>query len=83
MDPGEEKRLKQRNTLSERGGSGDRFFSHKLKMKRRHEIICYSEREMDRRADTLIKQGYRVERHSGVLSVQPICIPTYKVVFWW
>ena len=51
-------------------------------MKRRHKIICYSEREMDRRADTLIEQGYKVERYSGVLYVQAMCIPTYKVVFW-
>ena len=51
-------------------------------MKRKHEIICNSEREMDRRADSLIEQGYTVERHSGVLPFHPICIPTYKVVFW-
>ena len=53
-----------------------------LKMKRKHEIICYTEREMNRQADTLIEQGYQVERHSGVLPIHPICIPTYKVVFW-
>ena len=52
------------------------------KMNRKHEIICNSEREMDRRADPLIEQGYKVERHSGVLPIHPICIPTYKVVFW-
>ena len=51
-------------------------------MNRKHEIICNSEREMDRRADSLIEQGYTVERHSGVLPFHPICIPTYKVVFW-
>ena len=51
-------------------------------MKRRHKIICYSEREMDRRADTLIEQGYKVEKYSGVLYVQAMCIPTYNVVFW-
>lgn len=50
-------------------------------MKRRHKIICYSEREMDRRADALIEQGYKVERYLGVLYVQAMCIPTYKVVF--
>jgi hypothetical protein len=53
-----------------------------LKMKRKHEIICYSEGEMNRQADTLIEQGYKVERQSGVLPIHPICIPTYKVVFW-
>jgi hypothetical protein len=53
-----------------------------LKMKRKHEIICHSEIEMNRQADTLIEQGYKVERHSGVLPIHPICIPTYKVVFW-
>ena len=52
-----------------------------LKMKRKHEIICQSEIEMNRQADTLIEQGYKVERHSGVLPIHPICIPTYKVVF--
>lgn len=51
-------------------------------MKRKHEIMCNSEQEMNRRADSLIEQGYTVERHSGVLPFQPVCIPTYKVVFW-
>jgi len=51
-------------------------------MKRKHEIICHSEIEMNRQADTLIEQGYKVERQSGVLPIQPICFPTYKVVFW-
>ncbi len=53
-----------------------------LKMKRKHEIICSSEREMDRRADNLIEQGYKVERNTGVVPVQSICIPIYKVIFW-
>ena len=51
-------------------------------MKRKHEIMCNNEREMNRWADSLIEQGYTVERHSGVLPFHPICIPTYKVVFW-
>ncbi len=51
-------------------------------MKRKHEIICSSEIEMDRRADNLIEQGYKVERNTGVVPVQLICIPIYKVIFW-
>ena len=51
-------------------------------MKRKHEIICSSEREMDRRADNLIEQGYKVERNTGVVPVQSICSPIYKVIFW-
>jgi len=51
-------------------------------MKRRNEIICCSEKEMDRRADKLIEQGYKVERHAGVVSVPSICLPVYKVIFW-
>ena len=85
MDPGEEERLIQQRALSGKEGPGDRFFFHRMKgvkMKKKHEIICYSKREMDRQADTLIEQGYKVVRYSGVLSVQAICIPTYKVVFW-
>ena len=51
-------------------------------MKRRNEIICCSEKEMDRRADNLIEQGYKVERHTGVVPVSSICFPVYKVTFW-
>ena len=51
-------------------------------MKRKHEIMCNNEREMNRRADSLIEQGYTVERHSGMLPVKPVCIPTYKVIYW-
>ena len=51
-------------------------------MKRKHEIMCNNEREMNRRADSLIEQGYTVERLSGVLPVQAVCIPTYKVIYW-
>ena len=51
-------------------------------MKRKHEIICHSESEMNRQADTLIEQGYKVERHSGVQRIHLIGTPTYKVVFW-
>ena len=53
-----------------------------LQMKRKHEIICSSEIEMDRRADNLIEQGYKVERNTGVVPAQSICIPIYKVIFW-
>ena len=45
-------------------------------------IICHSEEEMNRKADVLIEQGFQVERQSGVLPVQLLCIATYRVVFW-
>lgn len=51
-------------------------------MKRKHEIICHSAEEMNRRADALIEQGFQVERKSGVLPVQALCFPIYKIVFW-
>ena len=51
-------------------------------MKRKHTINCYSEIEMDRCADALLEQGYKVERQLGVMPVQQFCIPTYKVIFW-
>ena len=51
-------------------------------MKRKHEIICHSESEMNRQADTLIDQGYKVERRTGVLPFQPICIHKYIVIYW-
>ena len=51
-------------------------------MKRKHEIVCSSAEEMNRRADALIEQGFQVEREAGVLPVQALCFPIYKVVFW-
>lgn len=52
------------------------------KMKRKHVVICHSANEMNRKADVLISQGYQVESETGVLPVQQICFPIYKITFW-
>lgn len=52
------------------------------KMKRKHEIICHSAEEMNRKADALMEQGYQVERENGVRPIQMICFPIYKIKFW-
>ncbi len=51
-------------------------------MKRKQEIVCHSAEEMNRKADTLMEQGYQVERETGVQPVQTLCFPIYKVKFW-
>ncbi len=51
-------------------------------VKRKRLIICHSAEDMNRKADVLIEQGFQVERQSGVLPVQFLCIATYRVVFW-
>ena len=63
----------------------DRYFQYNKevrKMKRKHEMICHSAEEMNRRADALIEQGFQVEREAGVLPVQALCFPIYKIIFW-
>lgn len=50
-------------------------------MKRKHVMFCHSADEMNKKADTLIAQGYKVEREMGVQSVPSMCLPIYKVVF--
>ena len=51
-------------------------------MKRKHVMFCCSEEEQNRQADILIEKGYRVEREIGVIPIQPLCYPTYKIIFW-
>ena len=53
-----------------------------MKTKRKNIIICHSAEEMDRKADALIEQGFKVEREIGVQPVPTICFTSYKVVFW-
>ena len=67
------------NNIMERFINMMRQFSN---VKGKRLIICHSAEDMNRKADVLIEQGFQVERQSGVLPVQLLCIATYRVVFW-
>lgn len=49
---------------------------------RKNVIVCYSEEEMDRKADSLIENGFTVERNTGVRSTTGLCFTTYQVLYW-